>query len=191
MKRSTPKRKKQRGATLTEVVMAAALSALAMAGATAAFMSGMKSWATGQGKINADMEAQQTIRTITAELREAMSVVVDANGMGVTYRLPQKTSGGAFVVPATWDGVVRRIELSNGKLCILENGKSRVIARDIISSDPQRNNQNYSIFTAGPGAITREIDVMIVSRTASYQNKTTFSRVRETLFLRNIPSLSR
>lgn len=184
-------KRKQRGMTLTEIVIGAALSVTAIFVSSIVFLSGMKSWATGQGRINSDVYAQQSIRRITVELREAMSVTVDANGQGLTYRLPLKSVNGSFVVPATWDGITRRIELFQGNLRIVAGERRSILARGVITTDPSRNNESFRIFVPGPGTITRDLDVMIVTNASGYRTEYKKSRIRETIFLRNIPSLSR
>lgn len=184
-------RRYRRGATLLEVLTASAISVMVLSSVVAALLSGMQSWARGAGKINAELTSQQTLRTVTSELRQAMAVTVDANGRGITYRLPRLDAGGNYVVPAEWDGVERRIFVTvAGELFLGPVGDTREVADGLILTDPKAANAAYRPFNAGPGSITRRLDVMLVVRQSGAGDQYEVSRVRETVYLRNIPSLT-
>lgn len=197
------KRNRRGGVTTIEVLTASALSVVATFTAVAVMISGMSSWAKGQGRIMAEGDAQNAVRTISNELREAMAVTV-LSGTAVEYRLPQKDNDGNFVVPATWDGVTRRIEWAStdggtGLIRITGgNGVSNVVCRQVILRDPQSSGftptsggSTYSVFTPGAGAITRQLTIMLATRANGSKNNYVVSRSRETVFLRNIPTLVR
>lgn len=187
------RRRKTAGVTLVELLVGSSISMLVLYGAVMLMVAGSASWYKGEGKIQAETQSQRAVRVISAELREAMSITVDANGLGLNYRLPQKDGNGNYVVPALWDNVTRRIELSGSNIRIVENGSPRTICRNVILTDPKSTTGEapYVIFAAGAGAITRQLTVMVVTRTGTYKGGTTTSRSRETLFLRNIPELLR
>ena len=192
MKHIKIQRKKQRGATMVEVVTGAAITTLVLFGSTAAMISGMNSWARGQGKIDADSQSQKAVRVISMELRQAMTVTVDSNGLGLTYRLPSKDANGDYIIPVVWDNIYRRIEYSNGVIKILTGENNHVICRNVILTDPFSTGgvASYKIFTAGSGAITRQLVVMIATRTNGARTENVTGRVRESIYLRNIPSLT-
>ncbi len=183
----------RRGATMVETVTAASLAGLVSTALIATFLSGMQAWAKGTGKITADLESQSALKRISGELKEAMSVTVDGNGMGLSYRLPRQDEGGNFVVPPVWDGVNRRIEFNSGRkeLAIVTGSRREIIAENVISKDVTNGNRDYRIFVPGSGAITRQITVMIVSETYGARREKVASRLRETLFVRNVPVLTR
>lgn len=184
-------RSKRRGTTLVETVVATGLSTLAILGATLLFTSGSMIWMRGYGRIDAEATTHRAVREVAQELREAMMVTVDSNGLGLTYRLPVKDNSGNFTMPVTWDNVTRRIELEGTKLVITGGQTPHAICKGVILTDPQTPNGNgsYKIFTAGAGSTTRSLTVMLVSsRTADY-NKMATARSRETIYLRNIPEL--
>ena len=153
---------------------------------------GMASWVRGESRIQAESQSQRAVRIISQELREAMMVSVDPDGTGLSYRLPTRDSSGTFTVPTTWDGVTRRIELRGDNLVVVGAQSERIIARNVSRTDfTQDPPVAYQIFTPGAGAVTRQLVVTIVCQTNSYRTKNSVSRTRETVFLRNIPELSR
>lgn len=185
------KRNTRRGTTLVETTIATGLSTLAILGATLLFTSGSMIWMRGYGRIDAEATTHRAVREVARELREAMKVTVDANGLGLTYRLPLKDNSGNFTMPVTWDNVTRRIELQGTSLVITGGQAPHTISKGIILTDPQSPGGAgaYKIFTAGAGSTTRSLTVMLVSsRTADY-NKMATARSRETIYLRNIPQL--
>jgi len=184
--------KLQKGATLMETLTAATLTTMVLFTGVMVLISGMNSWAQGQGRINAEMQSQRSIREVSNQLRQAMSVIVDADGMGVTYRLPQVDGNGSFIVPAAWDGVFRRFDISNGNLRLTEGGAIRTICKNVILTDPKSPGgaSAYVPFTKGIGAITRQVTVMIATRWNGKRDQYVTSRARETIYLRNVPQLS-
>lgn len=187
------KKRKQRGHTLVEVLTAASMSVVVLFAVVLSLLTGMQSWARGQGKINAEVSSQATIRMISQELRQAMSVTVESSGNALEYRLPQKDGSGDYVVPATWDGIIRKIRyVSDGETGHIELGpvsNLRTICEDVSLVDPLTST-SYKLFTAGDGSITRQLTVQIVAKTLGSGNKKVTSRTRETIYLRNIPSLT-
>ncbi|MBX3117643.1 MAG: hypothetical protein KF784_01145 [Fimbriimonadaceae bacterium] len=186
-------RRKNTGGTLIEVLTASFIGSTVLLITISVFIAGMASWLRGQSKINAESQAQNAVRIISQELREAMVVTVDTDGKGLSYRLPAKGSNGNYTVPATWDGVARRIELQGSKIVVTKPSSTRVITEDVILTDPLSTggSATYKIFTAGPGTIVRSLSVMVVTKTAEYRKETNTSRSRELIFLRNIPDLAR
>lgn len=186
------KHRLQRGASLVEVTTASALGVMAVMTAVGLLVMGMASWVRGESRIQAESQSQRAIRIISQELREAMMVAVDSDGAGLTYRLPRRDSSGTFTVPTTWDGVTRRIELRGENLVVTGAEGERIIARNVSRTDFSRNPPvSYPIFTPGAGAVTRQLVVTVVCQTNSYRTENSVSRTRETVFLRNIPELSR
>jgi hypothetical protein len=196
------KRNRRQGATMVELLTASALSVLATFTAVAVMISGLGSWAKGQGRINAEADAQRAVREVSNELREAMAVTV-SSGTAIDYRLPAKDESGNFVVPATWDGITRRVEWVStgtgiGSVRITAGSSAHVVCRNVILRDPQSSGftpttggSSYSIFTAGPGTITRQLTIMVATRANGSKDQYVVSRSRETVFLRNIPTLTK
>lgn len=179
---------RRRGATLVEMMTAAVFTVLVLAGAFAALLSGSSAWIRGGGSMNAEATAQRAVRTVAHELRQAMVVTVDGDGRGLTYRMPMVDGSGSYTVPPVWDGVTRRIELSGANLEIVEGASRRRLASGVVLTDPL-GNQTYRIFTAGAGAVTRQITVQLAVQKNTIKNYQVSSRNRETIFLRNIPEL--
>lgn len=185
--------RKRKGASLVEVVTASTISVLVLTGAYAALLSGSKTWIKGSGAMDAEATAQRAVRKIANELRQAMSVTVDANGLGLSYRMPVVDGNGSYTVPPVWDNVVRRVELNGSNLNIVTDGSTDRIASGVILTDPLSSGGTgtYRIFTAGAGTITRQVTVQVVVQKNTVGTYTKQSRNRETIFLRNIPELIR
>lgn len=186
-------RRVRRGATTLEVLTAASISTIVLFASILAFLSGMGSWAKGSARIAAESRSQQAIRAISQQLREAMSVTVDEDGRGLSYRFPRTDSSGNYIVPAEWDGVERRIEYQSGAISIVVGGTRHTVCRGVILEDPLRGpgDKAYKIFTKGPGTITRQVTVQIVAQHSGKNNGYERSRIRETIYLRNIPAITR
>lgn len=185
--------RRRRGATTLEVLTAASISTLVLFGAILAFLSGMSSWAKGSGRIASETKSQNAIRAISQQLREAMAVTVDENGLGLSYRFPKVDGDGNYIVPAEWDGIDRRIEYKSGAIQIAVDGVSHTICTGVTLSDPLRDpgNDKYKVFTKGAGTITRQVTVQIVSQHTGNKDGYERARIRETIYLRNIPAITR
>ncbi|HLK13753.1 MAG TPA: hypothetical protein VKT78_03025 [Fimbriimonadaceae bacterium] len=188
-------RKSKRAAqTLVEMVLALSLTALVFFVGISTFLLGMSSWYRGNNRMSVEGSTEHAVRKIAMTLRTAMSVTVDSNGKGLSYRLPAVDGTGTFISPATWDGVNRRIELDGTSMYIKGDNLANVdICDNVVLTDPLSSggNQSYRIFTAGAGTITRSLTVMLVSQQNSYNSSTPVSgRHRETIYLRNIPQLN-
>lgn len=185
-------RSRRRGATLVEVALAASASVLVLTGSIATFVMSTKTWLQGESVIDAGNNANQAMRIISKEMREAMVVTVDANGLGLYYRRPLKDADGNYVMPITWDNVDRRIEM-NGSNLQITGGTTRVVCKSLQLTDPSSagGTATYQIFTPGVGSITRSLTIMLVTKRSGLGGKTNTSRIRETIFLRNIPELTK
>lgn len=191
MKTSFARRRRlQRGLSLTEVVVASALSTIVIFGALSVYLNGMKGWLRGAEMLNASISARQATRIASDQLREAMSVTVDADGKGLTYRLPVKDVNGDFTQPLTWDGITRRLYVSGGNLRVQAGASDRIVARNIQTSDTGGTNAAYVMFTPGAGSITRQVTVQFTVKANNDAKFKAISRNREVVYLRNIPELT-
>ncbi|MCW5936081.1 MAG: hypothetical protein KIT11_02085 [Fimbriimonadaceae bacterium] len=181
--------------TLIEVVTATAVSSLVVLSATTVFVTGMATWMRGQHKIEAETQTLRAVRTISDELREAMSVTVDNDGLGLTFVKPDVDENGDFRADGLGqpipDGVNRRIEFVNGSLIYRDGVGDRVIGRDVVTNDPENNNQRYRIFTPGAGAVVRQVAVQVVTSTLDDKGVETYSRKREVIYMRNLMETTR
>ncbi len=189
-------RRTRRGVSLVEVTVASALTGMVLFASLGTLYSGMRSWIQGQSLIDAETDGTQAVRMLNQELREAMAVTVASDGYSVTYRLPQRNGNGDFIIPPLWDGVSRRALVTanaSGKydLKVGISGRERLLSRNVIVTDPEAPGAiTYRVFVPGAGTITRQINVMLVTRTSGPKGTPVYHRVRESLFLRNIPSIT-
>ncbi|MCB0826987.1 MAG: hypothetical protein KDC26_12430 [Armatimonadetes bacterium] len=196
---------KKRGFTLMEVIVSSVMSTVVLFGVVSLLLMVMGSWARGEGRMDGENDARQAMRAMSDELREAMLVQVDADGMGLTYRKPAKNGAGDFTLPVAWDGVVRRLYYSNGSLWISDGATNRKIAKNVLTVDPfasasHRLNEErkvgattgtaYKVFTPNPGAVITEVTMMVViSNKGGQSEETVRARKRETVVLRNVPEI--
>lgn len=183
------KRKRIKGMSSVEVMVATSISAAVLATAIMLFIFGMSQWTRGQSRIIAESGSQVAVRVLEDELRSAMAVTVDENGLGLSYRMPAKDAEGNLISPAEWDGIERRLEYVDGLVRATEGTRQRVLTRNVVLIDP-KTNQSYKLFSAGAGKITRQLTIMVVTKTNEYRTEYTTSRSRETVYLRNIPELT-
>ncbi|MHB8636280.1 MAG: hypothetical protein ACYC96_07390 [Fimbriimonadaceae bacterium] len=192
--KSRKTRSTRSGQSLVEMVLALSLTVVVFTVGLSTFLVGMGSWCRGQTRIDVESTTAQAVRRIAMTLRTAMSVTVDANGQGLSYRMPATDGTGTFLSPATWDGVNRRIELDGSSIFIKGDNLPTVdVCDNIITTDPLSagGTQPYVLFTPGAGTITRSLTVMVVSRQSAYNSpQPVYGRHRETIYLRNIPQLS-
>jgi hypothetical protein len=176
------------------MVLAISMTAVVCTVGISTFLLGMGSWYRGQARIGVEGTAQQAVRSIAMKLRTAMSVTVDANGQGLSYRLPAVDGTGSFLSPATWDGVNRRVELDGTNLVLKADSQpNSTICENVITTDPLSSGgtSSYRMFSPGLGTITRSVTVMVVSQqTVATDTHSVFGRHRETIYFRNIPQLS-
>ena len=190
-------KRRTRGSTLVEMLVTSVITVMAIGTAGSVWVAGATSWYKGAGKIDAETQSRSAVKLICTELAEAMDVVVDANGQGITFHKPGKDGNGDYTTDVTGqptsDGINRRIYLESGKLIYNAGNGLRPLARNVITTDPLSTggNQPYKIFTGGLGAITRQVTVMVVTQTTGARQEVVKARKRETVFLRNIYDTTR
>lgn len=182
--------RKQRGATLVEVMVGASISVLTLVAGVACFMAGMQSWLRGEGAISADRSVNETARTVSSELREAVTLTVSADGTTVTYQKPTLDANGRYVMPLAADGVTRRFQFTSGELRQTVASTTWVLAKGIQTIDPNTGSA-YRVFSAANTAIIRQVTFMLVTNHSGFQNAQMSGRIRENIFIRNVPEVTR
>lgn len=182
--------RKRRGATLIEVLVGASICVLTLVAGVACFMAGMQSWLRGEGAISADRSVNETARTVTSELREAVTLSISTDGTTVNYQKPSVDATGRYVMPLVADGVNRRFQLISGELRHTVGTTTWVLAKGIQTTDPSTN-AAYRVFSAANTAIIRQVTFMLVSRQTGFQNSQMSGRIRENIFIRNVPEVTR
>ncbi|MBL8067973.1 MAG: prepilin-type N-terminal cleavage/methylation domain-containing protein [Armatimonadetes bacterium] len=203
-----PRHRRNKGFTLAEVVVGSVISTIVITAAVTMFIGVAAAWARGEGMIDGDSYTRQAVSIAADELREAIYVNVDADGMGVTYRKPKKDASGNFEVPIVWDGIDRRLFVSGGKLKLNDGTNTRTIAKNVLTKDPfmlhstvygsQRYNTSYGeeeapayrVFVPNAGGLVSEVTVTVVTGSKGGKpGETVRSRKRERVVLRNVPEL--
>lgn len=177
--------------------MSAVVTVMAIGTASSVWLAGATSWYQGAGKIDAELQSRGSVRTICTELAEAMDVTVDANGLGVTFHKPARDANGDYQTDVMGqpvsDGIDRRIYFSSGKLYYNSGNGIRVLAKNVITTDPLSpgGTAPYKVFTPGLGSIVRQVTVMVATQTTGANQKAVKARKREIVFLRNIYDTTR
>ncbi|ARU40348.1 hypothetical protein CCB80_04030 [Armatimonadetes bacterium Uphvl-Ar1] len=204
------KNSRRSGFTLVEVVVGSIISFIVLSSAVALFLGVIGAWARGESMMDGDNDTRQIVRIASDELREAMWVSVDADGMGITYRRPRKDASGDFEIPVVWDGIDRRMELNGANLEIDDGGSVRTIGRNVLAVDPFRLGTHaldskryvedplnptaappaYRIFEGPATGLVSEVTVTIVTGSRGGQAaESVRAKKRERVVLRNVPQL--
>lgn len=203
------KRSRRSGFSLAEVIVGSVISFIVLTSTITLFIGVVGAWARGENMMDGENDTRQVMRVVSDELREAMWVSVDADGMGITYRKPRKDASGDFELPVTWDGVDRRFDLNGTNLELDDGTTTRTIGRNVLSVDPFRLQTHmldgkmrqedplvpeiapaYRIFTAPATGLVSEVTVTVVTGNLGGQaGETNRSRKREHIVLRNVPQL--
>ncbi len=191
------KSRKNCAMTLLEAMVASSVTVFILGTVTSVWFASAASWVRGSGKIDAESQSGRAVRTMSSEIQEAMDVAIDANGQGITFHIPSRDANGDFMMDAVGQPVPenfnRRIYLDGTKVKYIEPSGTRVLAKDIITTDPLSTggSQSYKIFVAGQGAITRQVTIQLVIQTKGAKNEKVNGRKREVVFLRNIYNTTR
>ncbi|RYG28531.1 hypothetical protein EON81_28345 [bacterium] len=181
--------RRRRGFSLAEVVLAAGISTMVLIAGVGLFLTGMRSWISGEANMDVSANSQRSLRFVSDELREAMSITVNTPTK-VTYVLPKRESDGTFTNPMVGDGITRTIQLTGTNLVLTAGSVSRVVARSVLAREPSAAS-DYAIFTTPPGTVSRSLTLKLVASTPGVGGQAVVERSRETVFLRNVPQLSR
>lgn len=202
-------RRSKKAFTLVEVIVGSAISFIVLTSALTLFIACVAAWGRGETMMDGENDTRQAIRQISDELRQAMWVSIDGDGMGITYRLPQKDAiTGDYSVPVVWDGVDRRIYKDGTDLILVGSGGiKRTIARNVLAVDPfmlgthqyQKKRikgsvpevaPSYKIFTTNTAGIISVVTVKIVTgKQGGATDEWQRTRKRERVVLRNVPEL--
>lgn len=184
---------RRRGVTTLEMLIGLSLTALVLLAGVIALVSTMQAWYRGEARIQMELASTRALQYIRDRLREAMSVSVDIDGREITYRLPERDLDGKYKLPPEWDGVERRIYVdANGQLISLDGERQTVLLDDVVFTDRRGGAEGplYRPFTSGGGAIVRQVTVHLVTKKMlREEGEAAYGRVRETILLRNTPSI--
>lgn len=177
--------------TLIESITGASITAMTLVGGVACFVSGMMSWTKGAATIDAMSKSQNAVKMMSQQLREAYKVTVSSDGKQVTFQLPSKNPDGSYVIPMVSDNVNRVFKVNTSNELVLTQGDSTiVISKNILATDPATN-AAYRVFTANDGSVSRQLVIQLVTTRQGFRNNWEPNRTRESVYLRNIPQLSR
>lgn len=187
--------RKQRGVTLTELVVSGTLLVFMLTGVLALLVTGLRSFERTTNDINLAQPSAQAIRRVSESLRMAMSVTISPDRNSVTFTLPKfeasndpVTGEKEITYPQVSDGVTRSFTVnSRGEL--VEMPGRRVLLSGIAVRDPDpassQSNQVYEPFqTTTIGARNAVTMNFITSNVVN--SRTRYVRMKSTVMVQNI-----
>lgn len=150
----------QQGLTLIEVIAGLLISSMVLTVVLLLHSFAIVIWSQAERAVTAASNAAQGVNASSSSLLEAMEATVAADGRSVTFTAPRRGTDGKFLVPVTPEATTRSIYLSDNQLILQVGTTTRVIARNVRSTDPGTG-ATYRIFTAGPEILTREITIQL------------------------------
>jgi Tfp pilus assembly protein PilW len=184
------KNRKRRGATLFEVIIGASVTAMTLTAGVSLFVGSMMNWAKGSGSLDSINSAQNAVRFISTELREATVATVSADGTAITYSVPRRSVDGSYAMPISNDPIPRTIRVMNGQLQMVVGTAVRTLAKDIVLTDPVTNT-GYRVFTGDSATLCREVDIQVAISKLGIRNNREIIRARDSLLLKNVAVVSR
>jgi hypothetical protein len=177
--------------TLIESITGASITAMTLVGGVACFVSGMMSWTKGAASIEAMSKSQNAVKLMSQHLREAYKATVSTDGKQVTFQIPSKNPDGSYVIPMVSDNIDRIYKINNSnELVYVVGGSTTIISKNILATDPATN-ASYRVFNANAGSVSRQLVIQLVTTRQGFRNNWEPNRTRESVYLRNIPQLSR
>lgn len=190
--------------TLLETLVALVVLGLVFTTATAVYLGTARDYKRGVTALDRDDDSRKAVSEVTRSLRQAVACKIDADGMGITYRLAKLDGTGAVVVPVTDDGIDHRFFVTGGRLYRQDDKVTRLIARSVLDVDPYfsvsgtkrvywnkdladltAESPKYKAFTTTTPASPREITVTFVTADRATVSATVVARKRERVQLRN------
>ncbi|MCC7435350.1 MAG: hypothetical protein IT363_11755 [Methanoregulaceae archaeon] len=184
---------RRRGVTLIELMATLIAVVMAVAGAFAVMLGGLKSFQRTQAEVAVAQPNSQAIRRVVDTLRGAMSVTISNSGRTISYTLPARsatvdpvTGEQELVFPLTSDGVTRSFTVTNGQL--VSQPGNRVLLRDVSAIDPlpdsSQFNQAYAPFQSTTIGSRRAITVTFIAA-QPVAGETKFARMKSTVLIQN------
>lgn len=184
---------KRRGMTLMEMLATLVATAMALGGAFAMMLGGLKSFQRTQAEVSVAQPNAQAMRRVVDTLRSAMSVTTTNSGRTINYILPQRsasvdpvTGEREYVYPMVSDGVARSFTIANGRLTSQPEG--RVLLRDVTTIDPMPDssqyNQAYAPFQSTTIGSRRAITVTLIAL-QQVAGESKYARMKSTVLIQN------
>jgi len=185
--------RKTRGVTLVEMLATLTAVAMALGGAFAMMLGGLKSFQRTQAEVSVAQPSAQAMRRVIDTLRSAMSVTISNSGRTITYTLPARSSSVdattgelEYVYPLVSDGVVRSFTIANGRLVSQPEG--RTLLRDVSTLDPlptsSQYNMAYAPFQSTTIGSRRAITVTLIAL-QSVAGEAKYARMKSTVLIQN------
>lgn len=126
MRKSLPSRlRSQHGFTVIETVISISIFTLLAMGGVSMMVAAAASWNREIAQSGVNTDTSRGLKIIARELRPALTVSIDANGQGITYRLPRRDTLGHIIVPVSAENTVYRIYRSQDGSSLLRTGRTR------------------------------------------------------------------
>lgn len=186
--------RKQRGLSLTELIVSSSLMVFTLIGVLALMISGLRSFERTTSDINLTQPNSQAVRRISETLRQALTVSISVDGTRVDYVLPKVgtaidayTGEKELITPLEPDGVKRSFEVKNGSLTSLP--EKRLLLSGIDPVDPHTSSsqykQTYRPFQSTTIGARNAVTINLITR-EDVNGKPRFTRMKSTVMVQNI-----
>jgi type II secretory pathway pseudopilin PulG len=173
----------RKGITLMEMLISLGITSMLMLGILSLFIGSSRSSDKIQVQNSVDTDVALAVESITGYLIEGRSIVIDANGLGVTYRRPATNADGTYTSSFTsLEANSHRLYVTNGVLYSSE-AVNRPVLRDVPTNDPETG-AALRVFSAGVNG--KEIVLRLACSRKTSQNQTVNSVVTTHLRPRNM-----
>jgi len=177
-----------------EIIVTIGILSLALFGSLGLIITGLGSFTRSTVDLGNDEPTSQTIRKITENIRQAISVSVTNSGNTLNYTLPKMSTSAdpvtgekEYVMPLVSDGVARSYTISGANL--VEQPSGRTLLGGLTSRDPDHSsgqfNQTYAPCVSQAAGNRQAITITLIS-SAMADRRIRFSKQKTTVALQNI-----
>lgn len=134
------------GFTLIETLTAMTVFTMLAFGGLSLVVAAANTYSRDFGRTVIETDTSQALRRIDQGLREAYSVQVDANGLGLTFYYPASytdATGKHYTIPLESDGVARRLYKSGNQLLWSDN------TRPLLTNMPSGSARIFTLQASG------------------------------------------
>lgn len=125
----------RRGFTALETIISISIFTILAMGGVSLMVAAAASWnrEIAQSEVNSD--TSRGLKAIAQELRPALSVSIDGDGQGISYRLPRRDTQGHIIIPVSAESTVYRIYRSQDGSSLMRTGRTRPLVSGLPDED--------------------------------------------------------
>lgn len=171
------------GLSLVELLVAVGLLSLVAFGTSTLIISSNRASSSIQDQSTVDSGVALAAERVVGYLKEARSISIDSNGMGVTYQNPAKKTDGSYTLDYQgMEATSHRIYVSQGSLW-QSDASSRPILKSIPGTDPATGT-TLRVFSYGLNS--KQLAIRLVSQKSNSVRGPRYSAITIRIRPRNI-----